>query len=133
MSLGQRFSVLLSEGYRRFVLGMLNERGRQIKKFGPQREIPCVPDDWSPEETPGGRVIAREHMAKAACDAAFAEGKGTWAHIMLEEAAEVIDAADDGARCEELVQLATVCMAWVEAIEARTVRIHTSSGPGEIT
>lgn len=105
---------------------MLAERERQIAKFGAQLNVPCLP--------PGGPLDVRANLepcllltgsegeCKAACDEAFSEGKGSWASIAIEELAEAIDAPNADERRTELVQLATVIMAWIEAIDSRAGR-----------
>jgi hypothetical protein len=57
--------------------------------------------------------------AQAACDQAHARGELTWAHVAVEELCESVDAPDDVQRREELVQLAAVCVAWIESIDRR--------------
>lgn len=58
--------------------------------------------------------------ARALCQSAFANGRGTWALIAWEEFAEALD-EDDPARLRmELVQCAAVFAAWIEAIDRRT-------------
>lgn len=123
-------SALLSDGYRTFFEAMVAERLRQCEKFGPQDLTPSLPDD---DDRADIRIlITSELQAKRLCDDAFANERGSWAHIAIEEMAEIVDAPDDAHRREELIQLATVCMAWVEAIDRQTLP-PTSSGPGEIT
>lgn len=56
------------------------------------------------------------------CQNAFARGNGSWAHILTEEVAEAIDEAranNTAALREELIQVAAMCVAWVEAIDGR--------------
>lgn len=112
---------------RELMAAMLAERERQINKFGAQLNVPCLP--------PGGSLDVRENLepclligsedeCKAACDEAFSEGKGSWAAIASEELAEAIDAPNYAARRVELVQLLTVVMAWIEAIDARSGRFE---------
>lgn len=63
--------------------------------------------------------IPTELRAKAACDMAGQAGVLTWAHIAVEELAEAVDAVDEVARREELVQLGAVVVAWIESIDRR--------------
>jgi hypothetical protein len=92
------------------VAQILNERRHQDELWGEQNH-PDVP--WA-------APIGVERLAKAWCDRAFDEKRGTWGHIALEEMGEVIDAPTCEQRRAELVQLAAVCMAWVEAIDRRS-------------
>lgn len=111
------------------VLGEVSqERWRQHRKWGEQN-----PPDADPVllHRAGGCTAQRmaEHYemptatrAKWLCQEFFRRGEGTWAHILVEEVAEAIDATVD---CvpellrEELVQVAAVAVAWIEAIDRR--------------
>jgi len=77
---------------------------------------------------PGGCTAHRmaEHYqipsadrAKWMCDHAFESGKGTFAHILVEEVAEAIEAAtvDPGNLRAELVQVAAVAVKWIEKFD----------------
>ena len=120
---------VIRERARRLSREMVEERLRQIEKFGAQHDVPCL--DRTLTEREGGcspkRMaqhfeIPSEVRAKFLCDNAFKQGRGTYAHIAVEELAEVIGAPTDEKRREELVQLATVCMGWIEAIDERKFR-----------
>jgi hypothetical protein len=58
-------------------------------------------------------------QAKSHCEQAFKEGKGTWLDILTEEVAEAFAETDTKALRAELVQVAAVALAWVEAIDCR--------------
>lgn len=105
----------LNETASKFAAEMYEERLRQIQKHGPQDDIRDVPVPCAKHTL----LIWSEADCKTACDAAFRGGQGSWAHVAIEELAEAIEAPDDAKRREELIQLATVCMAWVEKIDAR--------------
>lgn len=95
------------------------ERERQQAKFGQQNCPDSDPVNW-------GRLIPPASQAKVVTDARFAAGGGTWADILVEEVAEAHDEADAGAVDRlraELVQVAAVAVAWIEAIDRRIV--HT--------
>lgn len=104
------------------------ERERQDARWGEQNH----PDVWPRtqwHETVTTDVMARHYgvpeatEAKARCDRSAWCGTCTWAHILVEEVAEVIEAAtiaegQDGPEEDvdrELVQLAAVCVSWLEA------------------
>lgn len=60
--------------------------------------------------------------AKAHCDAEHRTGHGTYASILVEEVAEAIEcagAADATELRTELLQVAAVCVAWIEALDRR--------------
>ena len=70
----------------------------------------------------GGLNLIHGSSARANCQAAFRRGNGSWAHILHEEFGEAIDEARAGnadALREELIQVAAMCIAWVEAIDGR--------------
>lgn len=64
-------------------------------------------------------TIAHEDAAKESCERAFAEGRGTWAHILVEEVAEALGAPTEVDLREELVQVAAVAIQWVRCIDRR--------------
>lgn len=99
-----------------FAKELREERQRQVAKFGEQLDIPSTP----PADLRMYRLhIGTEERCRRQCDKDFAKGEGSWAHVAIEELAEAVDAPDDVRRREELVQLATVCMAWIQAIDHR--------------
>ena len=62
---------------------------------------------------------------REACERAFREGWGSWSSILREEVAEAFAESDPDRLRAELVQVAAVAVAWVEAIDRRT---HTRPG-----
>lgn len=81
--------------------------------------------------------IIGEQAAKNVCDTAFRLGRGSWAHILIEEVAEAFSAAvgyDYAKHCatelawddqlaalrSELVQVAAVAVKWVEHLDRQT-------------
>jgi hypothetical protein len=92
------------------VLGeVLQERIDQAAKWGEQNH---------PDGT-GGLYEAAAETARARCDAHARAGSVTWAHIFREEAYEALAESDEARLREELVQVAAVAVAWVEAIDRR--------------
>jgi len=98
------------------------ERKRQDEKWGPQ--------SWPSVDTLlEGRgdmqrlceeyEIPTENRAKFLCENAFEKKRGTWAHIAIEEMAEVVSAGNEIDRYKELIQLIAVCVAWVQDIQNR--------------
>lgn len=94
---------------------IIAERGRQDAKWGEQNHE-SVPNDDDVREY----WVSKEQTAKLICSAKLGgEGALTFQDIAFEEFAEVCAAPDDVARREELVQLAAVCVQWIEAIDRR--------------
>ena len=101
-----------AEATENVLLEVLAERRRQDARWGQQNH----PDGTGRE---CDKFSARE--ARDACDRAFREGwPGTWAHILREEVAEALAESDPAALRAELVQVAAVAGAWVEAIDRRS-------------
>lgn len=112
---------------------VLAERARQDAKWGEQNH----PDvDRVLTDRQGGcntRRMAEEYgiptarSARSECNCATDAGQCTWAHIAVEELCEAVEAATDAqqgrkpisALRQELVQLAAVVVAWIEAIDRR--------------
>lgn len=102
------------------------ERAAQDEKWGEQNH-PDVdptlvnrPGGCSPERMAEHYEIVSATRAKFLCDTAADRGQVTYAHILIEEVAEVIEAATLRANLrEELVQVAAVATAWIEAIDRR--------------
>ena len=130
----------MSDGKRWEIFGRVNqERVRQDAKWGEQNhpDVDRVLTDRGPSTYrgathPGGCSPARmaeeygiptESRAKANCDGAAEFGHCTWAHIAVEELAEVVHAATLAQQGlgpqsdvdKELIQLAAVVTAWIEA------------------
>ena len=100
-----------------------NERRKQDEKWGEQNH-PCL--DQTLLNRRGGCTpmrmceeyeIPSEGRAKKKCDKAFETNKGTYTHIAVEEMSEVVSAFDIHKRREEIIQLAAVCVAWIEKID----------------
>lgn len=88
------------------------ERERQDNKWGPIRDFPDGTAEYD--------AVANANAAKDACEMAFREGRGTWAHIFKEEVAEALAESDVEALRTELIQVAAVAVAWVQALDRRS-------------
>ena len=67
-------------------------------------------------------VNDNEELREAAterCQTKHDAGEGTWEHILTEEWAEALACDDPEALRHELVQVAAVAVAWIEAIDRR--------------
>ena len=87
-----------------------HERVAQDRKWGEQNH---------PDGTGGAAAKAVCEIVRAECDDAHRSGRGTWRHILDEEMAEAYAESDPAALRAELVQVAAVAVAWVEAIDRR--------------
>lgn len=100
------------------------ERARQDAKWGEQNhpDIPTASYVFDTLEIPN------EQRARFLCET----GTTNWAAVLIEELAEAVQAAEDhdvtGLRAE-LVQIAAVAVAWVEAVDRRTGR---GAGPKDL-
>lgn len=97
---------------------VLVERARQHATWGDQSA--------HPDGTGGAAGLhpsaARHHVTQAqeACRLAFEQGVGSWRLILEEEVAEAVAETDPARLRAELVQVAAVAVAWIEAIDTRT-------------
>lgn len=102
---------------------VLEERVRQHEKWGFQNH-PLVDEVLRQRTPPDPERMAEEYevpsgdRAKFLCDLRHSRGNSTWADILVEELSEFIESATlrTNAR-EELIQVAAVAVAAVEAID----------------
>lgn len=95
------------------LMEVLGERERQEKKWGQQ--------NW-PDGTGGEGSKDAADNARALCDLAASEDRLTYRDILCEEFYEALAEADAEKLRKELVQVAAVASAWVEAIDRRLER-----------
>lgn len=99
------------------------ERRRQDAKWGQQNHLNGTSSDsvWAAWITPleelGPAGIQSREAARRLCDSRFRQGSGTWLDILLEEVAEAFAEDDVRGLRVELIQVAAVTVAWVEAID----------------
>lgn len=70
-----------------------------------------------PDGTGGGGRETWRTIATNSCDRAVRENRATFAHILDEEASEVLAETDQIKLREELVQLGAVCVRWIEKLD----------------
>lgn len=88
---------------------VIQERVRQDEKWGEQNH----PDGSS-------RVWSKSaDFYRDLCDERHRQGVGTWLDILLEEVYEAAAEEDSTKLRKELIQVAAVAVAWVEAIDRR--------------
>lgn len=86
------------------------ERGAQDAKWGEQNHY---------DGTGNAQDKSNAAFARQICDQAFAMGLGTWSYILAEEVYEAFAESDPDKLRTELIQVAAVAVAWVEAIDRR--------------
>lgn len=86
------------------------ERSAQDAKWGEQNH---------PDGTGYPGMKADAELARKECQRQFAEGTGTWLDILSEEVAEAYAERDPAKLRAELLQIAAVAVAWIEAIDRR--------------
>lgn len=110
------------------VLGEVrDERTHQDAKWGEQNHPDGTGPDIAPFSdmtvaTPSWCYLDAAELAELAredCQGAFAVGKGTYRHVLLEEVFEALAEADPACLRGELIQVAAVAVQWVEAIDRR--------------
>ncbi len=89
---------------------VLKERHRQHRKWGEQNH---------PDGTGDHEFQAAARVARRTCDVEHKAGRGTWEHILSEEFFEALAEEPPARLREELIQVAAVAVAWVEAIDRR--------------
>lgn len=100
-----------------------DERKRQDQKWGVQNHPSFVQvPEYSTRQDKALWLstfygIRCPTSARKVCDSADLDGKLTYMHILVEEVAELTEAATPKARQEELIQVAAVAVAWAESIE----------------
>lgn len=89
---------------------VVEERNLQQHKWGEQNH---------PDGTGGEHSRTTANMARSQCEEAFAAKRGTWKDILREEYAEAVAETEAAKLRVELIQIAAVCCAWIEAIDRR--------------
>lgn len=104
------------------------ERARQDEKWGVQDHPDDDPTAWwynsrdrgARERRAAELEVPSEHRAQFLTESAARMRAVTWGHILVEELAEAVDAiGDSSALRAELIQVAAVAVAWIEAIDRR--------------
>jgi hypothetical protein len=102
---------------------MMDERVAQIERWGQQDH----PSSYSDIEVHQAKKAA--DYWKAVNDRRVDEGNLTWDGILLEEVFEALAESDDTLRREELVQVAAVAAAEIEAIDRRASESPVAEEP----
>lgn len=106
--------------------GVFEERKRQVARYGQNDDLE---DGTGPDETwlgleldPGETLTATDIEYRLREDYEAHEArhdKPTWMHLVREEIAEAFAESDPTRLEEELVQVAALCVSWVESIRLR--------------
>lgn len=100
----------------RVLAEVAQERVRQDAKWGQQDH----PDGTGPDGTLHGvKFSVWADQFRRTCQQAFADGAGTWLHVLAEEFAEAAAEGGPATLRAELIQVAAVAVAWTEAIDRR--------------
>lgn len=102
---------------------VLEERRRQVARYGLNDDL----EDGTGPETrwllpvSGNSATIIERLFRDQYEEYEEEtGKPTWVHLLREEAAEAFQEASGSERLEEeLVQLAALCVSWLEVLQRR--------------
>jgi hypothetical protein len=85
-------------------------------------EAHCQTDKWGVQRHPDGTgpcYAFHAQDARERCNAAANAGEVTWRHILIEEVYEALAETDPERLREELVQVAAVCVSWIEDLDSR--------------
>lgn len=94
------------------------ERFAQDEKWGKQ-DHPDIPE-WMGDPDNGAFHMPTATDARRRCEKSFNDGFPNWSEILIEEVAEALEEVGDDVKLrEELVQVAAVTVAWIEAIDRR--------------
>jgi hypothetical protein len=104
-------TLFATPGVKAFAEAVDTERQAQLAKWGDQHH----PDGTGISDAQ--RKLADD--ARAVCQQVFAEGKGDWAHILMEEIREAFAESDPAKLRAELIQSAAVIAAWITDLDSR--------------
>lgn len=100
---------------------ILAEMGRQDAKWGAHRDHPSLPPR-PPGHAPCDYDMPAAATIKANVDHDAKRGRSNWLAIALEELCEAAESRTERERRGELLQLAAVCMQWIDNIDRRAGR-----------
>ena len=95
------------------------ERERQDAKWGEQNHPDGTGPTWPLVIAPMVNAETARILAQRMCQSAARHGSVTWQHILGEEFVEALAEEDPVKLRAELVQVAAVAVAWIEAIDRR--------------
>lgn len=101
------------------------ERARQVTQYGHNDDLEDGTGQDSevlPSSVYGGELTGETFEEVCRLDYEFYErlhGKPTWMHLIREEIAEAFQESDPIRLEEELVQVAALCVSWIETLHKR--------------
>jgi hypothetical protein len=106
-----------TESLGKTALDVVEERHRQETKFPGQTHPSGTGPGvcWTANETLPADVLCEQFRGR--CERRHRAGEGTWADILLEEVAEVMEQDDPAKLRAELVQVAAVAFRWIQHID----------------
>lgn len=120
----QALRAFLKTNHARVLDEVADERVSQDAKWGEQNH-PDVPTD-DPTEWVRGHYASQADVWKVINDNRVKDGTLTWDGILLEEVYEALAETDPALMRAELVQVAAVAVAWIEAIDRRVAKARES-------
>jgi hypothetical protein len=103
------------------------ERQRQFARYGSNEDLEdgTGPDvRWLGPFTGAPAVVIEAELRRDYEDYQEETGNPTWVHLIREEVAEAFTETDPDLLVEELIQVAALCVSWVEKIQARCPARH---------
>lgn len=109
---------------------VMQERHRQFERYGLNE---MMEDGTGPETrwllpfTSESATVIEYELRADYEDFEEETGLPTWVHLVREEVAEAFKESDPERLTEELIQVAALCVSWVERIRARTPVIDVTA------
>ena len=105
-------------------LDVIAERARQFSRYGSNDDLPdgSGPETrWlGPYSADSAEVVERT-LRNDYEEFEEEVGKPTWVHLIREEVAEAFAESDPERLREELIQVAALCVSWVETLDTRAL------------
>lgn len=96
------------------------ERARQFEEYGSNEDLKDgTGGDWLAPVTSLGADRIEELLRQDYEDYEDSKQTITWMHLVREEVAEAFDETDPERLRKEVLQIAALCVSWVEKIDAR--------------
>ena len=117
------------------VLEVLDERARQYARYGTNADLEdgtgpdvrWIPNIWDAYDSTAEGIEAGLRADYEATE--VTQGKITWMHLVREEVAEAFAESDPARLREELIQVAALCVSWVEKLDDRAAEPEPEPEP----